>query len=225
MKYIFSILTFLLLSYPAFSNASNVSEKLPYLVKTTNEFFDTLNQEKEPSNRELATIIGKSCSTLERLLGNTSFLNDVEKFKTTSPDLPPYIEKLKQNLTLFLENFLVPEIEILKSAGLSDNSIYRISTYASYAMSSIEEDMSMSNIIANLHRLRGYICIAEKRIKENLDIEMKRERKLALMRRVGFGMAGIILIAADIYSAAPTQGLSIVSVQIGGELIKDAIPE
>src|ERR1700736_459539 len=116
----------LLIVFILFSN-SNLSAQLAryqYLINATNDIFQLLSSSEQPSPAAVNKALAEACNALRLLLMDEHFV--VPAFKSAARGATSESKALRDNLSLFTKEFLLPERTALEKAGLNKPAVDQI---------------------------------------------------------------------------------------------------
>jgi|SRR5579864_1488694 len=184
--------------------------KYQYVVDTTNKIFDLEYRSMDPTPAEVAEISARACQTLKRLLADPAFHADLDKAAGRARDSHKLRQDLQKNLTLFMDSFIQPEGELLKSAGVSSIAAQRILWAAAAVRDSLSDDSLVDPkiILDRIDRLTREVCSSAQQLSDS-----KKRRELIV--RWGIGVGGVLLIVVDAVATVPTGGVFAASIALG----------
>jgi hypothetical protein len=216
----------LTLAITLFATTTAWSEsKYQYLADTANAIYELESRSAELKPEQVAEIAARACKTLERLLADKQFTDDLYRMDKLRPKDAIYHRQLRQDLASFVDSFLRPEAELLKQAGLSDEAAKHILWSAAFFRDSLTEKPDPKRILDALDRLRIEICSAATTIATDQDDAKKRAQYQKQLKKWALGIGGVLLIGVDAAAEAPSAGLATASFTLGGAMVGGAVAE
>jgi hypothetical protein len=197
-------------------------EYLEYLKDTANAIYALENQSMDLKPDELERVSTMACRTLERLSSDSDFKKDLAEFDKKRSKNTDFQNRLKHDLDAFAESFAGPESVFLRNAGLSEQATSDILVSAAFLHDSPPIAQNAASSLEGIDKLRRDICTAAQAIKNRNDQVRTAEEQHKRLRKWGFGIGGLTLIAVDI-AAVEMPPLAAASATIGGQLFGEAI--
>ncbi len=199
---------------------------VPYLtlISATN-YVAQLRSRKEPVRpEEAATATKLACQGLMQIADDPALLRLIARGAPIGERHDGLNEALRGSLDRFIDDFLRPEIDLLRRAGLSDAAIAQIvkDGYDLGSSATIGKYGDLSAAIEkNLKIFTSEVCRAAEAAKE---IAGARNRDALTRLGRGLGAAAVIVVDAAFVSAAPEVGVVAgVSLSWGFNALVDAV--
>jgi len=188
--------------------------KYQYLEDTANAIFDLESRSMEPTAEQINEIASRACKTLQRLLRDKAFADDLYRLEKASLQSREF-NRLRRDLTQFAE-FLSAEASLMKKAGLSDRAILETLSAASLFRDALGPGArpDAKRILDSINSLQGEICSDATTMTEKLTAQQRR----LILARWAVGLGGLAMIGVDATATVPTGGLATASFALGGAL-------
>lgn len=201
-------------------------EKYRYLIETTNAIYDITSRSVEPKPEELAEIAARSCKALKQLLVDQEFAADLQAMAKAAPQYKDEHQRMRRDLTLFLDSFLKPESGLMTQAGLSGSAVFQVATAASFlSTQSLGEPVDPAKVLAAIETLHRELCSAAVTLAKSQGEAREKSERNRRWKKRALGMGGVVLIVVDAASSAPTGGLGTASFTLGGAMVGAAIAD
>jgi hypothetical protein len=207
------------------THVARAQSKYDYLHQTTNEILQIERGSMKMTPEEAGAIATRACKTLERLLGDPNFAQDVKKLAADTGKHSAYHRKLAGDVMEFVDAFIPEERDALRNANLSPRAVSQIVLLATSVRSSLNDKPDPGKIMSSLDALRKEICAAATAFVKSQDDEKGRQQRLKTIRRWGLGLAGLSLIAADAAATVPSGGVATASFTLGGAAVGAAVAD
>lgn len=194
-----------------------------YLTDTANAIYDLATRSMDLKPEEVAEITARACKTLDRLLGDKNFINDVYRMEKSAAKDTEYHNRMRRDLDYFIESFAKPEAGVLKNAGLSEEAIKQMLWSAAYLHDSLDTKPDSKRILDALDRLRKDICSAARTLTKDQNDERTKTSRKKRITKWALGLGGAAMIAADTVAEVPSGGLAMASFTLGGTMVGAAI--
>jgi hypothetical protein len=210
-----SFVAFIALALLRETQAAILPELQRELVKVTNEVTDELDRGVEIPPQTLMA----ACNVLGRLADNADFQGALKQVTKDNERHRTKINEVKENMGRFTHEFINPEEKALKSYGLSDSAIRRLTDEASRLQDRLESSTSYAQLLSSVERFRDAVCDASTQVKQGQDAAEEGRRNGA----IGVGLLGVVCLVGDIPgSFIPAVGPVIATISTGvGVLIID----
>ncbi|HTD11810.1 MAG TPA: hypothetical protein VK676_07075 [Steroidobacteraceae bacterium] len=196
-----------------------------YLHETTNEILQIQRSTVKLTPGESARIANRVCKTLEALLRDRGFKDDVYKLAELSRKQSDFHQQLADNLVFFLDAFVPDEASVLRKSNLSPDATTQMLAAASALRESLRTPLSPEQLMNNLIGLRNEACRAVETLAKEQDDEKSSQQRWKRIRRWGLGLGGLSLVAADAVAAVPTSGIATASFTLGGAAVTAALAQ
>jgi hypothetical protein len=219
------VLAFALILSLATVFAQEKVHEYSYLVDAANKVFDIQLRSVDLNAGQLHEITTISCISLRRLQKDPNFPEDLDKLARQLRDYQNSHRALRDDLTKFMDVFLLPEIAALESAGLSDDAIAHISAAIGYVHGALGEKTDPILIRNAIEGLTKEVCDANAKLERERQDEQNSRELRGMAIRWSMGIGGVVVLAVDAGSTAPTGGAAAASLSIGGALLIPWIDE
>ena len=217
------LLSFALIISLATVFAQEGDHRYEYLVDAANELFDIQLDNVDLNADQMLKITATSCVAMRRLQKDSNFPKDLDRLYKQLDDYQRTHRALRDDLTQFMDAFLLPETAALKSAGLTDTAISHISAAIGYVHGALGERTDPTLILNAIEGLTEEVCTANAKLKRDKEVEKdKTERRRTVMRWT-MGIGGAAVLVADALGTAPSVGVATASYQIGGAILTGTI--
>lgn len=216
MKVIIAIFTIasILASNDGWAKAEK--HKYEYLIEATDHIFEIQRRSDKAKTNELLNAMKLACDALDRLLDEKKLEKDLNRLSGKWSKNQKNQIILKHNLVSFFNLFAEDEMELLKSADVSETSISNIIAAAAHSNQYVKNYPETDSILHFIGVLRREICNAEETISQSED-------RWSHFKRWAIALGGVTLIAVDATASAPASTIAATSVAIGLEVVKHAI--
>jgi hypothetical protein len=200
-------------------------DKYKYLTETANAIFEIEGRGMVQKPEEVAEVASRACKTLERLLADKEFIDDLYRMANATAEHVEYHRQLRRDLGLFVDSFLRPENELLKKAGLTDDAANHISWSASFLHDSLGEKPDPKRILDAMDKLRADICSGAATMAKGQDDAKARVQGRKRIKKWALGIGGVTLIVVDSATSAASGGLATASFTLGGAFVGAAVAQ
>ena len=204
-----------LLTFSTVAAQAQSPDKYRYLVDATNRMM-AINARATPGDpKELSQAAAQACSALGVLVKDDAFRSDLNKWGGDG-----FAEQrlaFKRDFGLFVSAFLFPEREVLRRAGLSEDSVAQMLWTADYFQATLDRKVDPNKILGDLERLRSQICDGAAKLSE------AARRQDSSFRSWTFGLGAVTLIVFDVVAATPSGGVATASIAVGSAILSTAV--
>ena len=204
----------LLIVFILFSN-SNVSAQLTryqYLINATNDIFQLLNSSVQPSPAAVNKALAEACNALKLLIMDEHFAADLKAATARSATSLSERKALRNDLSLFTKEFLLPERAALEQAGLSKPAVDQIIAAAKDLQTAADRNADAEKILKLTGKLRDAVC-------SDAESTQERQDQAAQLKKWGLLLGGVVLNVVDIAATLPSAAASDASIAIGTALL------
>jgi hypothetical protein len=205
--------------------------KYGYVVDATNRIMDILSTSVEPDQKALAEATSVACMTLKRLLADQQFRADLMKISNRSASRAADRAILKHQLAMFAGEFLLPEAEALKKAGLSAIAVQELLWSATFFRDAVDNKPNGELILVAAGKLQQEICDAAKVLQQahatpqatpQATVQGKAQTQAESRKtftKWAYRFGGFVLIVIDVTGSIPSATVSDVSVPVGAAVM------
>jgi hypothetical protein len=170
-----------------------------YIVEVTTKMMALNARGADASNAEAAIVAKQGCDALGVLLKDELFQHDLKKWAGSQKEFQDQRVEFKRDLTLFVNEFLLPERSILQKAGFDPTAIDQMLMHVAVVRASVDTSVDYNRVMRNIDNLRMHLCQGASHLKA----EANRTSTYQSIRRWTTGIFGVGLVVADV-ALAPT---------------------
>lgn len=204
----------LLFAFVLFSNSNLYAQitRYQYLINATNDIFQLLSSSAQPSPEAVTKALAEACNALKLLLMDEHFAADLKAATARSAASAAEREALRDDLSLFTKQFLLPERVALEKAGLTKSAVDQIIATARDLQTAVDRKVDAEKILRLTAKLRDVVC-------SDAESTEGQRNETARLKKFAFLLTGVVLNVVDIAGTLPSALASDASIAIGSGLL------